>query len=271
MNSRTTTLLAAISLGLLGPTPLLAQDAGGYVDQDIVTERGEELENAKETVTDAAAVIKQINDDDDARRLLEQAEAVFIVPDYGRASLIAGAAGGQGVLVSRTEDGWSAPAFYNIGAINFGAAAGIEAGSIAFMLLTEDALSGFEDEHNFSLNADAGLTIIDWSERAQASVGKGADVVVWSDTAGLYGDLAISVADIFWDEEANAAYYGSVVKPDAIIIGTIVDPMSDSQLRSEFSALEEGGGDAEGRTDSGNKDRIEGETGNAPQRHQGDQ
>ena len=66
----------------------------------------------------------------------------------------------------------------------------------------------------------------------------GADVVVWSDSDGLYGDLAISVSDIFWDKQATAAYSGRVVAPVTIIVGTISDPMSESQLRSEFSARE---------------------------------
>jgi lipid-binding SYLF domain-containing protein len=236
MKSQIATLLAAISLGLLGSTPLVGQDVG-YGD-DAIVDQAEELGNAKETVLEAAAVVEQMRADADVARLLDQANAVFIVPDYARASLIAGAAGGQGVLIARTDDGWSAPAFYNIGAINLGAAAGIEGGSIAFLLMTDDALEGFENQHNFSLNADAGLTIIDWTQRAQVSAGKGADVVVWSDTEGLYGDLAISVSDIFWDEQANAAYYGRVVTPVTIIVGTIIDPMSESQLRSEFSALE---------------------------------
>jgi SH3 domain-containing YSC84-like protein 1 len=242
MKSRITTSLpaiglAAIGLICLGPAPLLAQEV---YDDDAVEERAEELEDAREVLTEAAEVVRQMHDEAETRQLLDRARAVFIVPDYARASLIAGAAGGEGVLIARTADGWSGPAFYNIGAVNFGAAAGIEAGSIAFLLLSDDALEGFEDVHNFSLNADAGLTIVNWSERAQASVGKGVDVVVWSDTEGLYGDIAISIADIFWDRETNAAYYGAVTEPVAIIVGRVDDPQNDSALRSEFSALEEG-------------------------------
>jgi SH3 domain-containing YSC84-like protein 1 len=241
MKSRITTSLpaiglAAIGLACLGPAPLLAQ---AVYDNDAVEERAEELDDAREVLADAAQAVRQMNEDAEMRQLLDRARAVFIVPEYARASLIAGAAGGEGVLVARTADGWSGPAFYNIGAVNFGAAAGIEAGSIAFVLLSDDALDGFEDVHNFSLNADAGLTIINWSERAQASVGKGADVVVWSDTEGLYADIAVSIADIFWDRETNAAYYGAVTEPVAIIVGKVEDPQRDSTLRSEFSALEE--------------------------------
>ena len=241
-----TTLLAVISLGLLSSAPVLAENAGNSDDDTVA--QAEELGNAKATVIEAAAVVKQIDADADARQMLNRAKAVFIVPDYARASFIAGASGGQGVLISQNDNGWSAPAFYNIGGISFGATAGIEGGSIAFMLLSDNALQGFESENNFSLNADAGLTIVDWSERAQASAGKGPDVVVWSDTEGLYGNLSVSVTDIYWDEEANAAYYGGTVKPDAIITGKVSDPMKNSDLRSEFSALEEGGSNGQGQS-----------------------
>lgn len=237
-----TASVAALSLVLAGPGLLCAEEMD-YADDDEMSERSGELRNAKETLKEAADVVEQMNDDADARKVLDRAQAVFVVPDYARASFIAGAAGGQGVLMSRTDDGWSGPAFYNIGAVNLGATAGIEGGSIAFMILSEDALRGFRDEHNFSLNADAGLTILNWSERAQATAGKGADVVIWSDTEGLYGDLSISVTDIFADDEANAAYYGSVVEPVAIIDGEVSDPMQDSDMRSEFSALEEANSD----------------------------
>jgi lipid-binding SYLF domain-containing protein len=131
---------------------------------------------------------------------------VFIVPDYGRAALGVGGAAGQGVLVANNDGRWSSPAFYNIGAINIGLQAGAEAGSIAFLVMSDDAMQNFEEENNFSLDADAGLTIVDYSKRAQANLGKGADVVVWSDTKGLLGELAISVADIMWDNEANQAF-----------------------------------------------------------------
>ncbi|MBK1707066.1 lipid-binding SYLF domain-containing protein [Halochromatium glycolicum] len=199
----------------------------------------DELKNAKETVREAAAVVQRIELDPQASGLLDQAKAVFIVPDYGRAALIVGGAGGQGVLTTKNEGDWSAPAFYNVGAIQIGAAAGVEVGPVAFMIMSGELLEAFGQGHNFALNSDAGYTVVNYSEREQTSLGKGADVVVWTDTEGLYGDFAASVSDIFWDEGANRAYYDRQVAASDIIRGTIEDPMSPSPLRSEFSALEE--------------------------------
>ncbi|MDT8386213.1 MAG: lipid-binding SYLF domain-containing protein [Thiogranum sp.] len=237
MRNRITTLICSSFLCLAGAGPVLAAETQ-EVEQTLATEANE---NTRELVQKSAEAIEKLTNDSEAREVLNQARAVFIVPDYGRAALGVGGAGGQGLLVAKNEGSWSAPAFYNIGAINVGVQAGIEAGEIAFLIMSEPAMEGFRDEHNFSLNADAGLTIVDFSARGQASAGKGEDVIVWADTEGLFADLAVSVSDIFWDEEANQAYYNQSVALTDIIDGNVQDPMADSELRSEFAAMEEGG------------------------------
>lgn len=75
-------------------------------------------------------------------------------------------------------------------------------------------------------------------------------MVVWSDNEGLYGDLALSVTDIFADAEANAAYHDAVVEPVAIIIDEVSDQRQDTELRSELSALEEAGDEASAGEDT---------------------
>lgn len=232
------TLIFLSTLGLASG-PLMAEEMPSQETAGIA-DKSEELQNAKDTVQEAAKVVEQLRTEAEAKDVLKQAKAVFIVPDYGRAALGIGAAGGQGVLVANNDGTWSSPAFYNIGSLSLGLAAGVEAGSIAFLIMSDEALKGFRDTNNFSLNADAGLTIIDWSKRAQASAGKGADVIVWADTEGLYGDLAVSVSDIFLDEEANRAYYNKDVAARDITEGSIRDPMSSSPLEAEFSAMEAG-------------------------------
>ena len=212
-------------------------DAAADTDQS-TAKSSDEYANAKSTADEAAQVVQQMKSDPEIRQALSNAKAVFIVPDYGRAALGVGGAGGQGVLVANINGTWSAPAFYNVGSLTLGLAAGVEAGSVAFILMSDKALEGFKDDNNFSLNADAGLTVANWSKRGQASAGKGEDVIAWSGTKGLYGDLAVSVADIIWDEEANAAYYQKTVVANDILTGTVQDPLTSSALKSEFSALE---------------------------------
>ncbi len=239
MYKRSITVIGASFLcaALSGPV-LAAQSAADNSNSNIAAT--EESSNATEIVREASDVVQKLKADPQTRDALKQAKAVYIVPDYGRAGLGVGGAGGQGVLIANNNGTWSAPAFYNIGTVSLGLEAGVSGGSVAFLIMSDKALDGFRNQNNFSLNADAGLTIVNWSHRKQASAGKGADVIAWSDTKGLYGDLAVSATDIFWDDGANKAYYQKSASARDIISGNVKAPESANKLQSEFSALESG-------------------------------
>ncbi|MCW8092477.1 lipid-binding SYLF domain-containing protein [Alteromonas sp. ASW11-130] len=173
-----------------------------------------------DTLEGAAEVLRDMKEDNALANLLDKAQGVFLIPNYARVALGVGASGGEGVLLVRDGSDWSGPMFYNIGAVNAGIEAGIEAGQIAMVLQNEKAVETFMDDNNFSLNADAGLSIIDYSARGQASWGKG-DIVVWTDTEGAFADIALSVENIMWDDDENTAYYGSTVGPQEVASGKV--------------------------------------------------
>lgn len=235
--------LAVGLVTLLCAGPLMASDvnaagAKSTGTKSLSANRGDELKDAKETVREAAKVVQQLEANPETRDALSRAKAVFLVPDYARASLGVGGAGGEGVVVANNNGDWTAPAFYNVGTINLGLEGGVEAGQVAFLIMTDTGLKQFLQKNNFSLNADAGLTIINWAARAQASAGKGPDVIAWTDTEGLYGDLAVSVSDIFWDGEANRAYYGHKVAAREILNGSTKYAMSQNPLKAALGALQ---------------------------------
>lgn len=181
----------------------------------------EDTHGPREDVQESVQVIQQMQSDKQVNQLLERASGVFVIPDYAAAALIIGGAGGEGVLIPKTNNEWGHPAFYDVGSISAGIQAGVEAGSIAMILLSDEALQSFNQENNFALNAEAGLSVINWSAKAQAQAGIEGDVVVWSDTEGLFGELAVSVSDINWDNEENTAYYGEDVTAEQILSGNI--------------------------------------------------
>ena len=184
-------------------------------------DKAEELRDAQGTINEAAKVIQQMKTDPEVLKQLKTAEGVFIIPDYARAAVVVGGYGGEGVLVTREGDKWSSPVFYNFGGITGGAEIGVEAGQIAMVLTNEKAVDSFMTDNNFSLNADAGITLVDFSERAQAAAGKG-DVIIWSNTEGAYADLAVSVENISWDKEETKAYYQkNVTDPSMITSGKV--------------------------------------------------
>ncbi len=175
-----------------------------------------EASDARETVNNAAQVVKQMQQDPNLTKALKQAKGIFIVPSYGKGAFLVGGAGGEGVLVTNNNGKWSNPVFYNIGAISVGAEAGASGGSIAMLLMTNDAVQSFQQQNNFSLNANADLSVIDWSANAQGNWGKG-DVIMWSDTEGLFAGVGLSASDIVYDGEATQAFYGQQTTPQKVL------------------------------------------------------
>lgn len=159
-----------------------------------------------DTVREAASVVEQMKKDPEIKDLLRNAKGVFIAPDYARAAFGVGGQGGEGVLLVKQDGKWGEPAFFDFGGASAGAQAGVEAGSLAMILNTQKAVDKFKGENNWSLNAQADLTVVNWSGKKQISAGK--DVVLWSDTEGLFAGGEITVTDIHYDGDETASYYG---------------------------------------------------------------
>jgi lipid-binding SYLF domain-containing protein len=207
-------LAAGPAVGQATPQPEQGQrdDTGKRADRQEAT--------ASRHVTDAVAVVRAMDAEPRMRTLLQESKGVFIVPSYGRAALGVGASGGTGILVVRRAGGeWSSPAFYNMGGLSVGLQAGAQGGSLALVLMNDKAVNEFVKRNNFSLNAKAGLTVINWSRMAQGSAGTG-DVVAWSGTKGLFGDLVtIEVNDVRYNQGLTNAYYHRTLPVSDVIAG----------------------------------------------------
>lgn len=210
------------------PTAAVNRDAGApEASRNAVTAQvdDEALRDAQHDLTEAVQVVQRMKSDPEMALLLQRARGVFIMPNYGRGAIGIGAQGGEGVLVTRQGDGFSNPVFFNLAGISLGAQAGGSGGPLAMLLMTDRAVRNFASGKTFSINADAGLTIVDYSERAQASAGKVQDIIVWSGTRGVYAGASIGVTGIVADDKANRAYYRrSEVAPSQILGGNIPNP-----------------------------------------------
>lgn len=219
---------------------------------------GEQSADAATHIAKASQVLQQMQRDQALAGVLNRAKGVFVVPDYGRAALGVGARGGAGVLLVRRGGAWTNPAFYNMGGISVGLQAGVEAGAIAFVLNDQKALNSFMQNNKFSLNGDAGLTLVNWSAKGQGSAGRG-DITVWSDTEGLFGSAAISVTDINFDEKETAAYYKRQVAARDVVSGAVRNPNATALQQAlagigSTTATDSMGRSGTGTTSSGNMD-----------------
>ena len=184
---------AAIAMGgFVSAGPALAQS----INTNSTTANSTNSSSAQQLVNDATQTVQKIKADSRFDNMLKQSKGVFIMPNVVQGAFIVGAKGAQGVLLKHNSDGtWSNPAFLTIGSISVGAQAGGKAGPAAMILMTNKALNDFTQSNNFSLNANAGLTVVNYSAKGQAPVGKG-DIVVWSDQSGVFAGVNLSGADV---------------------------------------------------------------------------
>lgn len=206
--------------------------------------------SASKHVRDAVAAVRRMESDPTMQRVMKDAKGVYIVPTYGRIALGVGGQGGVGVLLVKHGSEWRDPGFYNIGGISIGAQAGAEGGPVAFVLKNEKAVQRFNDKNNFSLSADAGITVINWTKVAQGSTGEG-DVVAWSGTKGLFGNVAtLGINDIHFNQRMTSAYYGKTASATDVINGKLKNPASDTLKQALAGASS---GTAAGKSESGSE------------------
>jgi len=187
-----------------------------------------ELRDAQELIRDAVQTVQQMKADPELVDALNRAKGVFLLPHYGHGALGVGFQVGEGVLVTREGENFGNPVFYDLGGISVGPQIGGSEGEVAFLLMTDRVMRDFRSGTNFSINADAGLTIARYSKREQIFGVKVQDVIVWSETKGAYAGASVGITDVATDEEANRAYYGRPnLTPSQVIAGAVENPHSD--------------------------------------------
>lgn len=177
---------------------------------------------AQDRVNDSAQLIGKMKQDPNLAQLLREARGVFVIPHYGKAGFIVGGQGGGGVVLAKHDGRWTDPAFFSLGGGSIGWQAGASGGSIVMMLMTPKAVDQFEHSHGkWSLHAGAGLTVVNYSGNVQATTRGNNDIIVWTDTKGLYGGLTAGVTDITPDNGMDRDYYHERVSPQMILTGMV--------------------------------------------------
>ncbi|WP_230182593.1 YSC84-related protein [Aquabacterium sp. CECT 9606] len=94
------------------------------------------------------------------------------------------------------------------------------------MLNSSKALNHFMKPSAFSLNADAGLTIVNWSVASSDAVG---DIVAWSSNSGLFGNAAaVGVSNLRFSKNQTNAFYGQKTGLDELLAGRVKAGKADA-------------------------------------------
>ncbi len=166
----------------------------------------------QQIVDRATAAISEMRSNPDFRAMdgyLARAKGVMVFPRVIKAALIFGGEGGNGVLVARAPDGgWSAPAFYSMGAGSAGFQVGFQQASVVLFLMDESTLmSTMQTGLKLGSNATvAAGTIGDSGASRNATASRG--VVEMTNVGGVFAGVSLDGAVIAPRRDFNAAYYG---------------------------------------------------------------
>lgn len=190
---------------------------------------------AQGEINDATRAVNRMWMQPGMAALLRSAKGVLIVPAYGRGAYFLGGQGGRGVLVLRrhgTE--WSQPAFYALGGASFGLQAGGKGGTVALILMTDEAVGRFRDNSStWQLDAHAGLEVVSFRSAQTAAGGAfKADIVMWSEANARYAGISAAATYITPSTTLDDAYYHQLVTNRQILTGAVESGQTASLLEA---------------------------------------
>jgi lipid-binding SYLF domain-containing protein len=188
----------------------------------------------QETVDHCATVIRDFRHMPEKaipRDVLRHARGLAIMTVV-KAGFIFSAKAGHGVVVSRTERGWSGPSFIATGGAGFGLQAGGEATDFIFVLNNKAAVRAFSRGGNVTLGADASVAAGPVGRNAEAAVTPTAAIYTYSRSKGLFAGVSAEGAVIGTQKDENAHYYRRPVTAMDILSGRVAAPAGASHLRA---------------------------------------
>jgi SH3 domain-containing YSC84-like protein 1 len=173
--------------------------------------------------------------------ILGKAQCVGIIPNLKKAGFIVGAKYGKGVLVCRTDHGWSAPEIVRIEGGSIGLQIG--AGETDVVMVVQNR-SGEEklmhDKFTIGASAEATAGPVGRTAQAETDAQLHAEILAYSRSRGLFAGVDLGGATLRPDKDANRAMYGREVAPREILTGTVNPPPEAKTLYSELNGYSSG-------------------------------
>lgn len=199
-----------------------------FAQTDAKTDK--EIKSAAERSRKAANAFNDIMGKADKsipRELLERAEAVAIFPGVLKAAFIVGGRGGEGLIVRRTPEGWSAPAFFKLGGGSIGFQIGADKTDYIMLFMNDGGLKGLLED-KFEFGGDVGIAAGPIGREASATTNATLDagILSYSRSKGAFIGAALKGSRIAPDNDRNRALYGKTAKE--ILQSNTVTPLPDS-------------------------------------------
>ncbi len=194
-------------------------------------------EKARDLVDDAAESLRSFASDrnfDGLWDLMDEAEALVVIPRSVRAGFVFGGSGGNGVMIAKNESGgWSEPVFLRISSFSLGLQAGGQVSEVVLAVMTDRGVRDLLSS-TVKLGADMSIAVGPFGGGAKAAT---SDVLAFSRAQGVYGGISAEGGVLKVNNNWNEAYYGAEVTPrDVVRRGAVANPASGA-LKEAAAAL----------------------------------
>ena len=207
--------ILAVIAGLSFPPGVAAQDTSG-------------TEEARERVQDATEVLREMLGMEETipRQLLDQAEAVAVIPNVIRGAFIVGGRWGKGVAVKRDASGaWGPAAFIEVGGASVGLQAGGSATDLVLVFTSDEGLDALLEDR-VELGADVSVAAGPVGRTGEIGTNLTLDtpIYAYSRSEGLFAGVALDGTVVTIDDSANEDAFGRPIDGDAALADDVETP-----------------------------------------------
>ena len=147
------------------------------------------------------------------RDLLDRAEAIAVFPGVLKGGFIVGGRGGSGVISRRVANGWSAPAFFDLGGGSVGLQIGVASTDYVLLFMNERAVESLlSDKFEIGGEGSAAAGPVGRSASASTDVKLNAQILSYSRSRGAFAGLELKGVVIKPDNEDNLQVYGMTAR-----------------------------------------------------------
>ncbi len=175
-------------------------------------------ESEIEKIEEAVDVIKDLQDlpidgeEDIPAELMEEAEAIVIVPKLRKGGLVVGGKFGKGFAMFKDENGnWSDPTFIKLAGGSIGFQVGYTSSDILLVFRNANTLKKLTTgKGKFTLGGDAAVAAGPKGRTASANTDLDfeAEILSYSRSRGIFAGVSLDGSELKLDSKANRNFYG---------------------------------------------------------------
>ena len=195
--------------------------------------------DAKEEVNEATKTLKDFSSMPERQippAVLKKAKgfAVFHIVDV---ALLVNGKGGPGVVVARTNNGWSGPMFVGLGGAGVGAQIGAKVKELVLVLNTDKAVQSLS-HGNVKVGADLTASAGPAGASAEAETAfTNIDMYSYAGGNGVFAGASLEGSVIAPRSDVNNQFYGKKVTPEQILTAQVQPPAAAAPLMTLLRSL----------------------------------